>query len=295
MNLQSIRYLSALAKLNHFGKAAKSCFVSQPTLSMQIKKMEDRLGVKLLERNNKSVRLTEIGQSLAVRAQRILEEVKAMQEEAVGFKDPYSGDVKLGVIPTIAPYLLPLVFPKLRKLYPKLSFHVMETQTQNLLGELQQGRLDAAILALPINIAHLVCAPFFVEEFFLATAKDHPLCRYKAVKNSDLQGHKLLLLEEGHCLRDQALEFCGNITDEAYQSFCATSLETLLQMTAAGMGITLAPKLSCQKRPNLVYIPFRDSKPSRTIGLVWRKTTARSVLFESLALTLKEQLEGVKS
>lgn len=288
MNLQSIKYLSALAKYNHFGKAAKACFVSQPTLSMQIKKLEDFLGVKLLERNNKSVRLTEIGRTMAVRAQRILGEVNAMREEALGFKDPFSGDMKLGVIPTIAPYLLPIIFPKLQNLYPKLSFYVMESQTQNLLEELQQGRLDAAILALPINSVHLIESPFFVEEFYLATAKDHPLATRKALKNSDLMDHKLLLLEEGHCLRDQALEFCGNISEENYKNFCATSLESLIQMSAAGLGITLVPKLACQKNPNLTYIPFRDKKPSRTIGLVWRKTTARAVLLESLVVTLKK-------
>lgn len=264
MNLQSIKYLSALAKYNHFGKAAKACFVSQPTLSMQIKKLEERLGVKLLERNNKSVRLTEIGHSLALRAQRILAEVEAMREEALEFKDPFSGEIKLGVIPTIAPYLLPVLFPKLQKLYPKLTFYVMESQTHNLLEELHQGRLDAAILAFPITSSQLQGSAFLVEEFFLAVAKAHPLATRKMLKKSDLLTHRLLLLEEGHCLRNQALEFCQASAGQIDQNFSATSLESLIQMSAAGLGITLVPKLACQKNPNLIYIPFKDNKPSRT-------------------------------
>ncbi len=287
MNIQSIKYLVALAKYSHFGKAAKMCFVSQPTLSMQIKKLEDRLGVQLLERTNKSVRLTEIGAQMAERGKNILREMEAMREEAQAAKDPYSGQIKLGIIPTVAPYLLPLAFPKLMHIFPKLSYFLVEGQTHFLLEELNQGKIDAAILALPITDTHLNTAAFFTEEFLLAAPHEHAWSRRKTLKLTELGDQNLLLLNEGHCLRDQALAVCEQISANEMKDFRATSLETLRHMVAAGIGITLMPKLACRKGDGLVYIPFNGAKPSRSLGLVWRKSTSRSLLFNELVGHLK--------
>ncbi len=292
MNIQSIKYLAALEKYSHFGKAAKACFVSQPTLSMQIKKLEDRLGVQLLERTNKSVRLTEIGILMAEHARNILQEMEAMREKAQAAKDPYSGQIKVGIIPTVAPYLLPLIIPKLSKYFPKITFHLYEAQTFQLIEELKKGSIDTAILALPMkNDPHFSSSTFFEEEFLLAVPSNHSWSKLKSIKTSDLANQRLLLLNDGHCLREQALSFCFQTQAVEMENFRATSLETLRHMVAAGVGITLIPKLAYRKGDGMNYIPFSDSKPTRNLGLVWRKSTGRFLLLNDLAKQIKMILQ----
>lgn len=284
MNIQSIKYLAALAKYSHFGKAAKMCFVSQPTLSMQIKKLEDRLGVQLLERNNKSVRLTEVGTLIAEHARNILRETEAIKEHAQAAKDPYSGQLKIGVIPTIGPYFLPILFPQLTASFPRLTCYLTELHTYPLLEELKQGHLDVAILAwpLPVEEPQLTGAAFFEEEFFLAVPKGHAWAERKTIPIADLADQNLLLLNEDHCLREQTLAVCQQANAHEMENFRATSLETLRHMVASGVGITLIPKLARRPGDGLAYIPFAGVKPSRTLALVWRKCSHRQQLFQDL-------------
>ena len=291
MNLQSIKYLSALAKHRHFGKAAKVCFVSQPTLSMQIKKMEDRLGVQLIERTNKSVSLTPIGIQMAQHAENILKEISAMQESAKSAQNPYQGQVTIGIIPTAAPYLLPRIIFKLKKIFPELTYYLLEKQTEFLLADLHNRQLDAAILALPVRDNHLTAAEFFNEEFLLAVSASHPWANRKTIKETDLHGQDLLLLDEGHCLREQALAVCSKMNAMETKDFRATSLETLRHIIATGAGITLIPKLACQKNDGITYIPFHSKpQPSRSLGLVWRKSSGKGLLFTSIVKHLREIL-----
>lgn len=296
MNLQAIKYLAALAKYHHFGKAAAACFVSQPTLSMQIKKLEEELNVQLLERTNKSVRLTEIGAIMAKRALTILQEITHMQDEAKAMCDPYSGQIRLGFIPTLAPYILPHLIPNITTAFPNLKYYLVEMQTAILLEQLKCAEIDAAILALPILEKDLVVAPLFEEKFLLAVPANHPLAKRKTVSEKDLLNKDLLLLTEGHCLREQALDFCNHIGANEVKDFRGTSLETLRHMVSADMGITLMPKLACKKNDGVRYIPFDAKKPPlRKLGLVWRKTTPKNLLLKEMAMVIKKILTTIKS
>lgn len=288
MNTRDLKYLVALADLRHFGKAALACFVSQPALSMQIKKLEESLGVQLLERTNKSVMLTAIGSNIAERARFILSQIEEMRDTAKLAKDPYTGELKLGIIPTLAPYLLPHIIPVLSKKFPKLSFYLVEEQTHLLVKKLKEGNLDAAILALPVTEADLMSALLFEEDFLLAVPNNHPFANKKIIKSTDLANKNLLLLEDGHCMREQALAFCHRIQATETQNFRATSLETLRHMTAAGVGITLMPKLACRTDDGISYLSFGKPKPTRSIGLCWRASTAKKILLEDLASQIKK-------
>lgn len=292
MNLQSIKYLVALAKYSHFGKAARACFVSQPTLSMQVKKLEDRLGVLLLERTNKSVKLTEIGVQMAEHARSILQEIDSMCEKAQTAKDPYSGQIKIGLVSTVAPYILPLLIPKLTEIFPKLTFHLVEAQTKFLVEELARGTLDTAILTLPVLESQFISFAFFEEEFLLAVPAHHVWAKRKTVQTCELVDENLLLLDDGHCLREQALAVCHQMRAKEMEDFRATSLETLRYMIAAGVGMTLMPKLAIRKGDGIVYLPFSDAKPSRSLGLVWRKSTGRAQLLNELANHITTILRG---
>lgn len=291
MNLQSIKYLAALAEHYHFGKAAAACFVSQPTLSMQIKKLEEELQVQLLERTNKSVMLTEIGTIMAQHARNILQEIVHMDEQAKAVRDPYGGSIRLGLIPTVAPYLLPRILSDITAAFPRLKYYLIEMQTAILLEQLKSAKIDAAILALPILEKNLTIEPLFEEEFLLAVPANHLLAKCKAVSEKDLHHKDLLLLEEGHCLREQALDICHRTHAHEVKDFRGTSLETLRYMVSAGMGITLMPKLACSKNEGVCYIPFDSKKsPVRTLGLVWRKTTPKHELLKEMALIIKKNL-----
>ena len=287
MNLRDLKYLVALADLRHFGKAADACFVSQPTLSTQIRKLEEELGVALVERAPRKVMLTAAGQDVVQRARRIVGEVEQMREAARRSMDPESGSLRLGVFPTLAPYLLPHVVPQLRDRFPQLELLLVEEKSDVLLQRLREGKLDAALLALPLHDEQLHAELLFEEPFVFAAPLQHPLASRTAMSMSELSDETLLLLEDGHCLRDQALDVCRLSGAQERSGFRATSLETLRQMVAAGVGVTLLPALSVHEpiaqSPNIRLIPFRAPAPSRQIALVWRKSSALDGFLRSLA------------
>jgi LysR family hydrogen peroxide-inducible transcriptional activator len=287
MNIRDLKYLVALQDHQHFGKAADACFVSQPALSMQIKKLEEHLGVQLLERTNKSVMFTTVGDALTARARLVLSQVDEMKELAKQSVDPFSGELRLGIFPTLAPYLLPRIAPKISKKLPRLSLFLLEEKTNTLLEKLQQGKIDAAILALPIDVSGLFSVPLFDEEFMLAVPVTHELAKRKSIKAEELSHHPLLLLEDGHCLREQALSFCYRVQAEENQRFRATSLETLRYMVAAGVGVTLMPKLACRANDGVAYITFKTPKPMRSIGMVWRASTAKELVLKEIVAQIK--------
>lgn len=287
MNIRDLKYLVALMDYRHFGKAADACFVSQPALSMQIKKLEEHLGVQLLERTNKSVMLTAIGAELGERARDVIQQVDEMREIARSAADPYSGELRLGIFPTLAPYLLPHIMPQLTKKFPRLSLLLREEQTALLIEKLRQGKIDAAILALPVTENGFTSMPLFNEDFLLAVSKAHRFAKKKRIDQKELQGEQLLLLEDGHCLRDQALTFCYQLNAKENQNFRATSLETLRHMVAAEVGMTLIPELACKKNDGVVYLPFHHPAPRREIGIVWRNTSARHEILNDIATQVK--------
>ena len=292
MNLRDLRYLVALADHKHFGRAAEASFVSQPTLSTQIKKLEDELGVALVERSPRRVLLTDIGQQIADRARIVLREVEDMRSLARRTQDPESGTFKLGLFPTLGPYLLPHVVPKIRARFPRLELLLVEEKTPTLLSMLEEGRIDACILALPAGGEHLHEEFLFEEPFVLAVPKDHPFTKRAQLKISDLADETLLLLDDGHCLRDQALDVCHLAGANEKSGFRATSLETLRQMVAANVGITLLPTLAV-KPPvpvsnDIALLRFKDAAvPSRRIGLLWRKSSSLAPFLMEFANLLR--------
>jgi LysR family transcriptional regulator, hydrogen peroxide-inducible genes activator len=292
MNLRDLRYLVALADHKHFGRAAAASFVSQPTLSTQIRKLEDELGVSLVERAPRRVMLTPIGHDIAERARRVLAEVAQMGEVARRSQDPEAGTVRLGLFPTLAAYLLPHVLPAVRARFPRLELLLVEEKTDVILSRLRDGRLDAGILALPVHDDQLHVEPLFEEFFILAAPQSHRLAtRDKPLALHDLDHEHLLLLEEGHCLRDQALDVCRLAGANEHDGFRATSLETLRQMVAAGVGMTLLPMLSVQPpvppSPDIHLLPFRGKAPSREIAMVWRRSSAMATFLQQLAQSFK--------
>lgn len=295
MNIKDLKYLVALADHSHFGKAADACFVSQPALSMQIMKLEESLGVKLLERTNKSVLLTDHGVAIVARAREVLNQVDEMRGIAKLAKDPFSGEIKIGVFPTLAPYLLPLIIPPLSKIYPNLSFYLIEEQTALLVEKLKQGKLDAAFFASPLIEKNFKSAMLFHEEFLLAAPAHHALAKLKVIKQQHLADKNLLLLEEGHCMRDQALAVCNQLQVPETQGFRGTSLETLRHMVTAGVGMTLMPKLACLASDTVAYIPFLEPKPTRSIGFYFRENTAKQVLLDNMVGDIKSILKKHKA
>ena len=292
MNLLDLQYLIALADLCHFGRAAEACHVSQPTLSTQIKKLEDELGVALVERAPRQVMLTPVGIDIAERARRVLADVEQLRETARRTADPEAGSVRLGIFPTLGPYLLPHVVPKIRKRFPRLELLLVEEKTEVLLGLLRAGRLDAAVLALPRHEDWLETELLFEEPFLLAVPSAHRLASHNRLKLSELTDQHLLLLEDGHCLRDQALEVCHLAGAGEREGFRATSLETLRQMVAAGVGITLLPMLSVKPpvphSESIELLSFKNPPPTRRLALVWRRSSAMGVFLHQLAALLRD-------
>ncbi len=297
MNLRDLHYLVAVAELNHFGKAAEACHVSQPTLSAQIKKLEEELGVSLLERTNKQVLLTDVGRQIVMKSQQILDSVDEMRELALQHKDPESGTFHLGIIPTLAPYLLPLVMNAIKERFPNLKVLLYELQTPDILKRLPAGKLDAALLALPVEHSALKSIPLFDEPFFAAVPYKHKLVKQKQVSPTDLVGNDVLLLEDGHCLRDQALDLCRKVGADEVEGFRATSLETLRQMVASGHGITIVPQLAIGSTPSRMkqirYLPFVNPKPSRTIVISIRHSSHRHYLALELGKIVGSRIEAV--
>jgi len=287
MNLRAVRYLVTLADVRHFSRAAERCHVSQPTLSTQIRKLEGELDVQLVERSPRKVMLTEVGAEIVERARAMLADADAIRAIARRSKDPHSGTVRLGIFPTLAPYFLPHVVPEIRRRFPRLTLRLFEEKTEDVINMLRQGRLDAGLLALPIEAEQLATRVLFEEPFVLAVPEAHSLSARKTITLEDLEEEELLLLEDGHCLREQALEVCQLAGAHEKLDFHATSMETLRQMVAAGTGITLMPVMAVKPpvahTDNLVTRPFTQPGPKRTIALVWRKSTALAPFLEELA------------
>lgn len=279
MNLRDLKYLVALADTRHFGRAAEKSHVSQPTLSAQIRKLEDYLGVQLVERQPRKVALTDIGERVVDRARRILRESDEMVQLAQMSRDPLAGKLRVALIPTLGPYLLPIVATRIRKAVPKLQLLLYEYQTEVLLERLRAGEIDVGILALGHETEDCEKRVLFDEPFTVALPATHALAKKATLKLDDLSGETLLLLEDGHCLRDQALDVCKRIDVREAQDFRATSLETLRQMVAAGLGITLLPELATEgpfaHGRNVAVRPFAKPVPHRTVGAVWRKSSTR--------------------
>jgi LysR family hydrogen peroxide-inducible transcriptional activator len=292
MNFRDLRYLVALADHKHFGRAATASFVSQPTLSTQIRKLEDELGVSLVERAPRRVMLTPIGRDIAERARKVIAEVEQMGEVARRSQDPEAGTVRLGIFPTLAPYLLPHVLPGVRQRFPRLELLLVEEKTDQILARLRDGRLDAGVLALPVHDDQLHVEPLFDEPFVLAVPQQHALAQHGSLSLRDLDHQHLLLLEEGHCLRDQALDVCHMAGADERDGFRATSLETLRQMVAAGVGITLLPVLAVQPpvpvSNDIRLLPFQGDAPHRRIAMVWRRSSAMSGFLQQLAGELRK-------
>jgi LysR family hydrogen peroxide-inducible transcriptional activator len=294
MNLRDLRYLVALADLKHFGRAADRCAVSQPTLSAQLKKLEDYLGVALIERQPRNVSLTPIGEQIVTRARRVLQDSDDIIEIARASRDPLAGTLRMAMIPTLGPYLLPLLAPKLRKRLPKLQLMLYEYQTAVLVEQLKAGELDVGILALGVDIDGLESRELAHEPFTVALPANHALSKKPALRMDDLDDATLLLLEDGHCLRSHALEACRRIRVHEAGDFRATSLETLRQMVAAGHGITLLPELATRgpfaATKNPVIRPFAKPAPYRIIGAVWRKSSTRLPAIDAVCRVVTEVL-----
>ena len=297
MNIRALQYFVKLADLRHFSKAADACFVSQPTLSTQIRKLEEELGVQLVERSPKNIMLTPVGEEIADRARLVLSDIDQIRAVARRSGNPAEGTMRLGLFPTLAPYLLPHVVPGVRERYPKLKLQLSEEKTEDVLTMLRQGELDAGILALPVNEDGLHKEILFEEPFVMAMPAAHPLAARKSIRMADLEGAELLLLEEGHCLREHALEVCALAGAHERVDFHATSMETLRQMVAADVGVTLMPVLAVKppiaETGNIVLRPFTDPAPRRTIALVWRKSSPLGKLMRDLADCLRELPEGL--
>jgi LysR family hydrogen peroxide-inducible transcriptional activator len=291
MNLKDLKYLVALADTGHFGRAAERTFVSQPTLSAQLKKLEEYLGVKLVERQPKNVQLTEVGKQVVVRARRMLDEGNEIVALARNNADPLAGKLKIGLIPTVGPYLLPRVMQRIRKALPQLGLMLYEYQTEPLLKRLREGDIDLAIMALPADQEGMESRALYEEAFTVALPNSHPLAQKSTIKVSDLKGQTLLLLEDGHCLRDQALEVCSRVDVREAEDFRATSLETLRQMVVAGLGITLLPELAVESpfgsQRGLTVRHFVKPAPRRTVGAVWRKSSTRAPAILALCAVLQ--------
>lgn len=281
LTLRQLRYFDAVARHGHFGRAAEACAISQPALSMQIKEMEQELGGLLLERSARQVTLTKLGEGLARRVRDILSSVDELGDFARASRDRFAGRLRIGMIPTIAPYLLPKIIQNLTLTHPELDIRVRETLTPKLIQELADGRLDTAIVALPVSEPSLTEVALFEENFLLVRPGSDQGTPVPSAEM--LREMKLLLLEEGHCFRDQALAFCKMQSSPPREMLDANSLSTLVQMVSAGIGVTLIPEMAVGVETQSATVSvarFKNPQPSRTVGMVWRKTSplARQLL-----------------
>ncbi|MCH9826255.1 MAG: LysR family transcriptional regulator [Gammaproteobacteria bacterium] len=293
MTLRELRYLVALADHGHFGRAAAACHASQPTLSTQLRKLEDYLGAELIERGGRTTRLTPLGQDIAARARHIVDEADGLIAAARAHAAPLVGPLHAGIISTLSPYFLPWLLPVLRLRFPQLQLAVQEASSQPLLERLEQGHLDAAITALPVDGGDYDAAPLFDEPYWLAVPQDHPLATRSDVRFDELSEERLLLLDDMHCRHGQALPMCSlERADDAprFGDFRETSLETLCRLVAQGIGCTLVPALARRSAqmaaPGLIVIPLRSPGAMRRLGLVWRRTSWRRTEFMQLAQSI---------
>ncbi len=285
-SLKQLEYLTALADTQHFGKAAERCHVTPSTLSAGIRDLEEVLEVSLAERSKRHVLMTPLGLEIAARARLLLRDAQDIMELAASQKPPLGGDLRLGVIPTISPYLLPQALPLLRDQAPGLRLYLREAQTADLLKRLREGELDAVLLALPFEIDGLDCQPLFEDAFLFACQAGHELAAREAISTTDLMGQPLLLLEEGHCLRAHALDACHFGDNPVKSAYEATSLPTLVQMVAAGLGVTLLPQMAVEAgvamEAKITTVPLVAGAATRQIGLVWRSSSPRDEEFRLL-------------
>ena len=295
ITLRQLRYFDALAGHSHFGRAAAACGITQPALSMQIKELEEALGAVLIERGARQVRLTKLGEEAAPRVRDILRSVDELGDFARASRDRLAGRLRLGMIPTLAPYLLPTLIGNLTRLQPELDIHVREALTSKLIQELMEGRLDTAIVALPVSEPSLTEVALFAENFLLVRpGKDEGM---PVPSREKLRESRLLLLEEGHCFRDQALSFCDTQSSPPRETLDANSLSTLVQMVSAGMGITLVPEMAVPvetRSASVSVARFKNPQPSRTIGMIWRKTSPLAGLLLQLSEVVSRSAEALR-
>ena len=287
--LRQLRYFTALARHRHFGRAAEECAVSQPALSVQIQELEARLGRVLVERSHGRMELTQDGVEIARRAGRILAEVAELQDYARHGGRLLAGPLRLGVIPSIAPYLLPAALPDLQRRHPQLDLQLRESQTAVIVDELQRGALDALVLSLPIDAHDLDTMALFDDRFVLAAPAAHAVAGHADATTALLSQERLLLLEEGHCLRDQTLSYCRQVDRGGQAGFGASSLSTLIQMVANGLGITVLPEISLSFEvhdPRIVLLHFPEPQPTRAVALAWRRSSPRKRDFVELGKLL---------
>ena len=299
VTLRQLRYFDALAREQHFGRAADACAVTQPALSMQIQELEATLGIALVERTRTGIKLTPKGEQIAERAQRLLSDVRDLVGFAKQSTGVLAGTLRFGVIPSVAPYMLPPLLPLLRDKYPELELHVRETQTHHLIEELLEGKLDVLLLAMPVKHQDIETMPLFEDRFLLALPKSRKLSGHVRATKEMVEEDNLLLLEEGHCLRDQALTYCNLQKAEAVNTFGASSLSTIVEMVAADFGITLLPEICIgveTRGRDIKTIRFLEPEPSRTLGLAWRKSSPRGADFKALSTeVLKAGRDRIKS
>jgi len=294
ITLKQLRYFEALARHGHFGKAAEACAISQPALSMQIKEMEEVLGASLFERGARQIRLTHFGEVAAERARDILRATEELGDLARASRERLVGRLRIGVIPTVAPYLLPSVVGALTRSYPELDIHVRETVTPNLIDELDEGRLDTAIVALPVSEGTLAETALFSERFVLVRSAREANAPMPSADS--LREMRLLLLEEGHCFRDQALSFCNLQSGPPREVLDASSLSTLVQMVSAGMGVTLIPEMAVPvetRSASVAISRFEAPEPTRTIGMVWRRRSPLAGQLTEIADIVRRSAEGL--
>jgi LysR family transcriptional regulator, hydrogen peroxide-inducible genes activator len=296
ITLKQLRYFDSLARERHFGRAADACAITQPALSMQIQDLEASFGVALVERTKSGVKLTPKGAEIALRTQKLLGDVRDLVDFAKQSGGLLTGQLRLGVIPSIAPYLLPPLLPLLKADYPRLELQIRETQTDPLLEELASGKLDVLLLALPLKQPDIECLVVMEDRFLLARPKLNTNKAQLRVTKDQLKHERLLLLEEGHCLRDQAMAYCDLRQSDSINAFGASSLSTIAEMVQAGLGVTLLPEisLSVESRGRDISIArFADPEPSRSIGLAWRRSSPMSADFRALGVVIKAAGEAL--
>jgi LysR family hydrogen peroxide-inducible transcriptional activator len=293
ITLRQLKYLEALAQHRHFGRAAEACAVTQPALSMQIRDLEKIIGVELVERRPGEVALTDIGAEIVRRGERVLASARDLVDFAHHRGRVLSGQLQVGVIPSLAPYVLPKILPLLQRRYPELRISLRETQTRQLIEELSRGSLDVVMLALPVPDGEVETIRLFEDPFLLAVPAADPRPETARVAAADIDQERLILLEEGHCLRDQALAYCASLRRDAPMGLGATSLATVMQMVANGYGITLLPKVAVDvevRDERVKLLRFASPEPGRSIGLGWRRTSPRKVDFIAFGQLVTETL-----
>lgn len=286
--IRQLEYIAAIDEHGGFQTAADACFVTQPGLSAQVRQLEEHLGIQVFERGRGPTLATPAGSEIVARARDILSAVRELEEAARSLARPFTGLLRLGVIPTVAPFLLPAVLPAVRRAHPELRFELHEGQTDDLVESMHRGHLDLLLLALEAPLGNLETLPLFDDSFVLAVPKSHRLAERKRVRERDLEGESVLLLTDGHCLRDQALSVCSRAGASELGDFRASSLTTLMHMVASGSGLTLLPRMAIESATttidrDLALIGFGNPVPKRTIGFAWRRTTPRSEEFKTLA------------